>query len=105
MDVQRSSNVVDGQLAAVTPLGVHGVLETVHRDLTEDGRDLALEALGQQREPVRRIGGRVEEAAERDGLAEHRRRLRQRERRRLVEHALAARQVRVQAVARARARA
>ena len=40
-----------------------------------------------------------EQAAERDRLAEHRRGLGQRQRRRLVEHALPAREVRVQAVA------
>ena len=61
------------------------VLEAVHRDLAEHGGDLALEALGEQREPRVGIGRVGEQAAEGDRLAEHRRGLGERERRRLVE--------------------
>ena len=89
----------DRQLALFAARGVHRVLEAVHRDLAEHGRDLVLEVRGEQREPLGRIGHRLEQATERDRLAEHRRGLGERERRPLVEHALAAREVRVQAVA------
>ena len=91
--------VVDAQLALLAARGVHRVLEAVHRDLSEDGGDLTLEALGEQREPVLGVIGRVEQPTERDRLAEHRRGLGQGQRRPLVEHALATREVRVQAVA------
>ena len=97
--VPQLAEPLDRQLALFAPRGVHRVLEAVHRDLAEHRRDLILEVRREQREPLGRIGDRLEEAAERDGLAEHRRGLRERERRRLVEHALPAREVRVQAVA------
>ena len=93
------TEAVDGQLAPLATLGVHRVLEAVHRDLTEHRRDLTLEALGEQREPSRRVRGLGEQAAEGDRLAEHRRRLGEGERRRLVEHPLFPRQVGVDAVA------
>ncbi len=90
---------IDGQLALLTALRVHGILEAVHRDLPEHRRDLALEALREQREPRRGLGRLGEQTPEGDGLAEHRRGLRERQRRRLMEHALPAGEVRMQPVA------
>ena len=90
---------LDRELPFLAPRGVHRVLEAVHRDLTEHRRDLIFEVRREQRQPFRGIGHRLEQAAEGDGLAEHRRGLRERQRGRLVEHPLPAREVRVQAVA------
>ena len=78
---------------------VHAVLEAVHRDLAEHGGDLTLERLGEQREPLVGIGGGVEQPAEGDRLAEHRRGLGEGQRRGLVEDPLVAREVGVQPVA------
>ena len=92
------AEALDRQLPRLAALGVHRVLEAVHRDLAEHRRDLVLEVRREQREPFLRVGDLLEQATERDRLAEHRRGLGQRQRRRLVEDALAAREVRVQAV-------
>ena len=87
------------QLALLAARGVDEVLEAVHRDLAEDGRDRALDVLGEQRQPRgRRLGG-VEQAAEDERLAEHRRGLGERQRRVLLEDAARPGERRVQAVA------
>ena len=78
---------------------MHRVLEAVHRDLTEDGRDLVFEVRREQREAFGRIGDGLEQASEGDRLAEHRRGLRQRERCRLMEHSLPPGEVCMQSVA------
>ena len=99
VDGPQVAEALDRQLPLLAALGVHGVLEAVHRDLTEHGGDLTFEALGEQREARRRVGRLGEEATERHGLAEHRCRLGQRQRRRLVEDTLRAGEVRVDTVA------
>ena len=93
------AEALDRQLPRFPPLGVHRVLEPVHRDLAEHGRDLVLEVRREQREPFVRVGHLLEQTTERHRLAEHRRGLGERERRPLVEDALPAREVRVQSVA------
>ena len=77
---------------------MHAILEPIHRHLPEHRRDLAFEALGEQREARLRVGRPVEEAPEGHGLTEHRRGLRERQWRALVEDALLAREVRVEPV-------
>ena len=79
--------------------GVHRVLEAVHRDLAEHGGDLVFEVRREQRQPFVRVVDLLEETPERHRLPEHRRRFGQRQRCRLVEDALFAREVRVQTVA------
>src|SRR5215216_6176212 len=81
------ADAVERQLALRAPRRVRQVLEAVHRDLPEHGRDRALDALGQQPEPRRRRRRLVEQAAEHERLAEHAGGLRQRQRRREVEDA------------------
>ena len=93
------AEALDRQLALLATLGVHEVLEAVHRDLAEDGRDRVLEVLGQQREPRGRRGVLFEQLAEHDRLAEHRGGLGERQRRVLVEDALPRREREVHAVA------
>ena len=90
---------VDRELAGLAALGVDLVLEPVHRDLAEDRGDVAVERVGEQREPRRRVGRLAEHPAEDDRLAEDRRRLGDRQRGRELEDALRARQRRVDAVA------
>jgi hypothetical protein len=87
------------ELALLAPGGVGEMLEAVHRDLPEDGRDRALDALRQQAEPRRGRRRVLQQTAEDQRLAEHARRLGQRQRRREVEHALVARERRVQPMA------
>ena len=72
---------------------------TVHRDLAEDGRDLALDRLGEQVEPRARVVGLAEQAAEDELLGEDRGGLGDRQRRALVEDPLLAGQVLVDPVA------
>ena len=79
-------------------MGVSGVLEAVHGHLAEHGGDLALEALGEQRQPGRRVGRVREQPSEGDGLAEHRRGLGEGQRGGLVEDPLLAGEVGVQPV-------
>ena len=43
------AEALDRELALLAARGVDAVLELVHRDLAEDGRDLALDGLGEQR--------------------------------------------------------
>ena len=93
------ADAVDAELALLAARGVQRVLEAVHRDLAEDRRDLALERLGEQREARLGVRRRVEQAAEHELLAEHARRLGERQRRALLEEALRPRQRRVHAVA------
>ena len=75
------------------------VLEPVERHLAKDGRDRAVDALGQQAEARVFALGRVQQPAEHERLAEHRRGLRERQRRRLLEHALRLGECGMQAVA------
>ena len=82
------AEAVDGELALVAPRGVHEVLEAVHRDLAEDRRDRAFDRLRQQRQARLGRRGRVQEPPEHERLAEHRRGLGQRQRRRHVVDAL-----------------
>ncbi len=89
---------LDRELTPFAPVDVHRVFETVHRDLAEHGRDLPFEALGEQSKPRRRVARLREQATEGHGLSEDRRRLRERERCRLVEDALLPREIGVQAV-------
>ena len=77
---------------------VHGVLESVHGDLTEDRGDLTFETLGKERQSSIGVGSLFQQSPEGDGLAEHRGRLSQREGRALMEHALFACEVRMQSV-------
>ena len=88
-----------GQLALVAPRGVDEVLEAVHRDLAEDRRDRALDRLRQQRQPRLGRRRRLQQPPEHERLAEHRRGLGQRQRRRHVEDALLAAERGVHAVA------
>ena len=67
---------------------VDPVLELVHRDLAEDGRDLALDRLGEQPQAGRRVVGVGQQPAEDDLLGEHRGRLGDGQRRVLVEDPL-----------------
>ena len=93
------AEALDRQLALLSAGGVHGVLEAVHRHLAEHRRDRVLERRREQGESLVRVVDAGEQGVVGDGLAEHRRGLRERQRRRLVERALTAGQVGVQAVA------
>ena len=94
------ADALDRELALVAARGVDAVLELVHRDLAEDGRDLALDRLGQQARGARPgSSASLEQAAEDDLLGEHRGRLGDRQRGVLVEDALLAGERLVQAVA------
>jgi hypothetical protein len=89
---------IDRQLALLAPRGMHRVLEPVHRDLAEHGGDLVFEVRREQRQSLLRLRHLAQQASKRDRLTEHGCRLGERERRALMEHALSAREVRVQAV-------
>ncbi len=90
---------VDRELALLAPRGVDQVLEAVHRHLAEDGRDRALDRLGEQAQPGLRRRRLLEQAAEDERLAEHARGLGERQRRGEVEDALRPGQRGVDAVA------
>ncbi len=89
-------DAVDRELAFGATRVVDPVLELVHRDLAEDGRDLALDRLGQQPQAGRRVLGVGQQPAEDDLLGEHRRGLGDGEGRVLVEDPLLARERLVQ---------
>ncbi len=76
------------QLALAATGGVHEVLEAVHRDLAEDGRDRVLQVLREQRQARGGRGILGQQPPEHDRLGEHRRGLGERQRRALMEHAL-----------------
>jgi hypothetical protein len=78
---------------------VDGVLEAVHRDLAEHRGHGAVERPGEQVEPLCRARRPLEQPLEHDVLAEDRRRLRERQRRREMEDPLRARKRGVHAVA------
>ena len=88
MSSQAAANASGESSPDVAALGVDAVLEAVHRHLAEDRRDRAVERLGQQRQARRGVGRFLEEALEHDRLAEDRRGLGDRERRRDLEEAL-----------------
>ena len=87
------------QLPLLAPGGVHELLEAVHGDLPEHGRDRVLEVLGQQRQPRGRRVVLRQQPPEDDRLAEHRGRLGQRQRGGLVEDPLPGGEREVHAVA------
>ena len=99
VSVQSSPMRSIGQLALVAAGRVDAVLELVHRDLAEDGGDLALDRLGEQAEARAGSSASAEQPSEDDLLGEDRGRLGDRQRRVLVEDALLAGERLVQAVA------
>ena len=80
MPIQSSAKPVGRQLAFGAARGVDGVLEAVHRDLAEHRRDPVVEAADER--SSRRDGSVLgtEQAAEDESLAEHGRRLGERQR-------------------------
>ena len=93
------AEAVDRELTLLPARRVDEVLEAVHRDLTEHRRDLPLDRLGQQVEAGARIGCVGEQSPEDELLGEHRGGLGDRQRSALVEDALLAGEVLMDAVA------
>ena len=81
-------DAIDRQLALAAAAGVDEVLEAVHRHLPEHRRDRAVDPVGEQAQALRPRRWPLEQPPEHERLAEHRRGLGERQRRRLVEDAL-----------------
>ena len=88
----------DAQFAFGAASGVHRVLEAVHRDLAEHRGDRVLQRGRQQGEAFVGVVDQRQQSITGDRFAEHRRRLGERERRVLVEDALFAGQVEMDAM-------
>ena len=80
-------DALDGQLALLAPAGVDRMLEAVHRDLAEDGRDRVVDPADEQVEQRPRIVLALLQLLEGERLGEDRRRLGERQRRPRVQQA------------------